>query len=92
MPVTQGHRLDVPALYVQDAADRIRRGGAALKERLAQDDTHYQQVAELQCGWQVRRARPPEDRFYVDLSLRPSLAEPDPRALIDIIRVHLTSH
>ncbi len=71
----------------QDAAERIRRGAASLKERLAQDDAHYQQVAELQRGWKIRRAQPPLDRFYVDLSLCPSLAEPDPCALIDIVRV-----
>ncbi len=71
----------------KDAAERIWRGAAALKERLAQDDAHYRQVAELQRGWKIRRAQPPQDRFYVDLSLRPSLAEPDPRALIDIVRV-----
>ena len=79
------------ACWRQDAAERIRRGAAALKERLAQDDAHYQQVAELQRGWKIRRAQPPLDRFYVDLSLRPSLAEPEPRALIDIIRVMLPS-
>ena len=78
-------------MALQDAAERIRRGAAALKERLAQDDAHYQQAAELQRGWLVRRAAPPQDRFYVDVSLRPSLAEPDPRARIDIIRVTLHS-
>ena len=68
---------------------RIRRGAAALKERLAQDDAHYRQVAELQRDWKLRRAQAPLDRFYVELALRPSLAEPDPRALIDIVRVTL---
>ena len=77
---------------MQDAAGRIRRGAAALKERSAQDDAHYRQVAELQRRWTVRRAAPPQDRFYVDLSLRPTLAEPNARALIDIVRVTSLPH
>ena len=81
-----------PAFAMQNAADRIRRGAAALKERLAQDDAHYRQVAALQRRWMVRRAPPPQDRFYVDLSLRPTLAEPDARTLVDIVRVISLAH